>query len=348
MVPAPGLQIDIFVTNFKPSPAKRYTIGPAAKALVDPGADELAPPAPGFVREAKNHSRNDSVESLDGADDEVDLSYYTSEHSDWENPLPISAAQEEAGEFEHGLSNEDWHILDLTNFDGDDDVGLPGEEALNHTVKKQGKLRRAKTRKATRATPAAMERLRERRSTRSAQGHDDLQNHNPPARDHVPRSSHDSTGSTDRLVSYNSPLATYGLEQRLSPTMEVDLGSPSAEYDESVLHIHPRLVRSPSPVYPESSIHHDHSETGHFNNWDSRSDAASTRQMISRTGIRSAEEMRLDIDEGEMHDVDVVSEHARPGKPKLDRIVADEVEGSQGSMIVGCQFLIYFACISCA
>ena len=43
------------------------------------------------------------------------------------------------------------------------------------------------------------------------------------------------------------------------------------------------------------------------------------------------------MDEQEAVDVNVVSEHARLGKPKLDKLIADEVQVSKGAVVVACQ-----------
>jgi len=52
--------------------------------------------------------------------------------------------------------------------------------------------------------------------------------------------------------------------------------------------------------------------------------------------LSSGMEVRLEPDEHEIHAINVVAEHARPGKPKLNAILAEEVEDSQGSVIVAC------------
>ncbi|KAF7976337.1 hypothetical protein HWV62_7072 [Athelia sp. TMB] len=340
MVPAPGLQVDIFVTNFTPPARPRYNMPPPALPAASFSDVKLVPPTPNFAREAKSHFRRDSVESEDGDDDDVDLSYYTGAHSGHSQYQPARTDEEQAGgDFNYGPDHED-HILDYTNFDGDDDQALPGEEVLNQTVKKQGKLRRAKTRKATRATPAAMERLRERRA-KSTLGHGDI--HHPPAetqlaaresqaQSHATTTSHGSAASVDRLLSYTSKPGPSMPERHLPTPLEMDLGSPTAAHSEDApWRLPPSRTHTPAPTYTE------HSEAGHFSNWDAHSDIASTREMMmSRTGDRPGDEIALEVDERELHDVSVVSEHARPGKPKLDRILADEVENSKGSVIVAC------------
>jgi hypothetical protein len=59
---------------------------------------------------------------------------------------------------------------------------------------------------------------------------------------------------------------------------------------------------------------------------------------MPQTGVGAdGEEVKLDFDERELHDVAIVAEYARPGRPKLDRLLADEVERAKGSIIVACE-----------
>jgi hypothetical protein len=63
----------------------------------------------------------------------------------------------------------------------------------------------------------------------------------------------------------------------------------------------------------------------------------STEDMSLRGLVTDTDDpIRLEIDEMELHDVSVVSEHTRAGRPKLDRILADEVETANGSVMVTC------------
>ena len=103
MIPAPELQVDIFVTNVKyaPKPAPDLQRVPSDNA-------SLAPPAPQFARHGTPKGRPSSTASVDSdyesdAESFVDLSYYTGEFS------------EQDGELGHQE-----HVLDLTNFEGDD------------------------------------------------------------------------------------------------------------------------------------------------------------------------------------------------------------------------------------
>ncbi|THH33845.1 hypothetical protein EUX98_g258 [Antrodiella citrinella] len=122
LVPPSELQVDIFVTN-----AKRMPHMVRELPLEEMADEELAPPEPQFVRDdsgsVKSRKSLDrqsmrsvtSTDSEESADSDVDLSYY-------------------AGDFvdeEHGDLGHEEHVLDYTNFDGDDDTTLPGEDLLN-------------------------------------------------------------------------------------------------------------------------------------------------------------------------------------------------------------------------
>ena len=61
--------------------------------------------------------------------------------------------------------------------------------------------------------------------------------------------------------------------------------------------------------------------------------------LVPRGEVESVrEQLRLNLDEREAEDVGVMAEHARPGKPKFDRILADEVERAKGAIAVACEW----------
>jgi hypothetical protein len=310
MVPAPGLQIDIFVTNFKPLPPVRYNVGntfsptPPSILPYTERQKDFVPPTAHFARQG-DRSFNDSLDSLDTLNDPiesyVDLGYYAGEHDDdWDHMQADFHTD---------------HILDLTNFDGDIDAVLPGEEVLSHTLKKQGTLRRAKTRRATKATLGAKDRLHERLANagrRRNYAQDQQTDPDGRSRSHAKTFSLESTHSTDRLLAHMY-LPPAGIEHYFPAKKDVDHGEP-----------HLRASGTQSPPVLSS-------------NWDSRSNTA-TRDITPRllTGA-TVDDAKVEIEAQEMNDVEVISEHARPGKPKLNRIVTDEVESSKGSTVVACK-----------
>ena len=66
------------------------------------------------------------------------------------------------------------------------------------------------------------------------------------------------------------------------------------------------------------------------------SDTSSLAALVSD----AAENVHLELDDGELADISLLAERARPGRPKFDIILADEVEMSKGALIVGCTYLL--------
>ena len=70
-------------------------------------------------------------------------------------------------------------------------------------------------------------------------------------------------------------------------------------------------------------------------------DTDSFAALVPRGEIESVRaQLRLDLDESEVEDVGIVAEHARPGRPRLDRILADEVERAKGALAVACEYWV--------
>lgn len=326
------LQIDIFVTNAKPMMRVLSAHGA-------PSTDTLAPPNPRFVvddaprpREKRGHSPSNSVASSDTEDDGdsvVDLSYYESEVAN------------DKGELGH-----DEHILDLTNFEDDDDTAMPGEAFLNVAVKEEGKKRRSIFRRSMvlnakqepdtnrmsynrmsfyapgnrssmrllddgPSTPAmrslAVPNIGEASSSR-------VQLQSPMSATTTlatPNSAAPLLGDRDRDSTPHFTFPPAPRQQARSPSPPVHSGNPRVSFAQS---------RSESPR-PASTMSH----------W---SDAHSLAALVSEAAAE--EKLRLDLDEEEIYDISVVAERARAGKPIFQRILADEVESAKGSVIVGC------------
>nr|KIR88182.1 ferric-chelate reductase [Cryptococcus tetragattii IND107] len=118
MVSADQLQIDIFVTK-----------GQRLK-------DDFAPPQPVFAR-GGTHSREASVGSVT-SEMSVDSS---------------SADRDEA--VENTLKESYADVIDLTNYEDEEDVNDPAENRLSNKLEQQGKLRRARSRKIAKRKSAA-------------------------------------------------------------------------------------------------------------------------------------------------------------------------------------------------
>ncbi|KAI0780844.1 hypothetical protein BD413DRAFT_463706 [Trametes elegans] len=345
IVPGPELQIDIFVTNIKPTARptaqgarKRITIVP----LPQPKPEDLSPPRPGFVEESRPNSPTSSVSSDESGDDgDVDLSYYTG---------GFNADEGELGHEEH--------ILDLTNFEGDDDTELPGEAQFNLSVKQEGRARRRYTRRLSMAVFAKSE-LAYRASldgpaTSSVQLVNKRASLPPLDADASQRASVDistaRTGSPRSAVSpYTPPPSAYPL---ISPSTRDSGGSgssprtsrvyapgaPSALPLQSASAAAGKAARRVSQAPSEQSTYHEHgSRFGSRSRLSQWTDTDSFAALVPGGDVEAVrEQLRLELDECEVEDVGVVAELARPGKPKLERIVADEVERAKGAVAVAC------------
>jgi hypothetical protein len=61
---------------------------------------------------------------------------------------------------------------------------------------------------------------------------------------------------------------------------------------------------------------------------------ASSMQALMR---ETMDEPQLELGEQEMRDISVMAEFARPGRPKVDMILRDEVETAAGRIVVACE-----------
>ncbi|KAF9053720.1 hypothetical protein BDZ89DRAFT_1153422 [Hymenopellis radicata] len=312
MIPSPGLHVDIFVTNAQPVIREPPTYTRHSNA-VSTGQDilDLPPPAPIFSFNRPRPSSPVSSES----ETEEDLGYYSGPFGD---EMDIT-----------GASREDY-ALDLTNFDGDNDFTLPGEALLNMRVQRVGRDRRAHSRRFSKVKEDDFGRT-SRMSSLSAEGL--LSSKWKPA-----RSKTMSIGSTidegDVGVAYlqdswhedptRSPPSTshHSLPHTGSPPrVQSRPATP-------VLHIPPTpsLTRPSSP--PSLGLHDTKIPPA---GQSATSFGGDTLMLEDGNTMKT-----LHLQGDEMRDISFVAERARPGRPKLDRILKDEVDRSNGSVIVAC------------
>ncbi|KAF8843639.1 hypothetical protein BDN67DRAFT_1025275 [Paxillus ammoniavirescens] len=371
MVPTSALQVDIYVTNFKPtllkSPARSPLQTPTrARSPSDPSIrkEEFQPPHRRFAGAKHARSRSnttDSMESQDTYSSDVDLSYYSGENADNEPPVEDMNAAHQT------------NILELTNFDGDVDTALPGEASLSLKVKKEGKTRRLQSRKLGKAVEA-----RRDHDARTAHlpSFSQVQSlalalpesaNTPPVTTRPRRAftlSATSAQSTERLLPISPlselpALATSGADEYTalslfspyadSPPRPPGPVPPTIDLAPTVSIVAPSVARSRSGSSPRLSWSYS----------DAKSEVGSSRTLASSRPLsimttatattatmhdvpptppsaRANPKIRFEIDDQEATDVNVVSEKARPGKPKLDKVIADEVEASKGAVVVAC------------
>lgn len=316
MVPTTALQVDIFVTNV----VSRNVLGPSKVHSPRGEGDTLAPPTPHFAqsRSRRNSNASDiSMESTISSNPFADVSYMRAPQIESSIGNEVLDIVDMYGELGH-----EEHVLDLTNFDGEDDTRLPGETQLSYRLRKEGKLRRAKTRKSQSDLLPKLD-LDHRTEASSAlqaqQGrlvsdHDQVDFHPTRSpRDFV----HQSSGSESLHSPFlNSPLSPWSPGGNSPSALTAQSHMP-----QSFLYADPG--NASSSVSPPVS-----SKSERFRLHDPQPNhAAHHSQRPSNTS------------EAEAEDMTVVAERARPGKAKIDRIVADEAGRTRGAMVVACEFI---------
>ncbi|OJT15719.1 hypothetical protein TRAPUB_4617 [Trametes pubescens] len=344
IVPNSELQIDIFVTNVKPVPPLKRAPPPTRLSFVPPPkptekTTELEPPHPVFVQEASPRSSISSEDS--GEDTDVDLSYYT-------------GGYEEEGELGH-----EEHILDLTNFEGDNDTALPGEAQFNLSVKQEGRARRRNTRRMTMAVMAKHELIYKATELQfDSPGQSSAQ----LVRASLPPINTDASSSSRRPnldinvtdVSLNSrgpltPITATPLTATpnsahplIDPFRDAGMSSPRHSRNLSApgYGASTPASRRVSQALSEQSVETPITPASRFGSRSRLSvwtDTDSFAALVPGGDVEAVrEQLRLDLDDTEVDDVGTVAERARPGKPKLDRILADEVERAKGAVAVAC------------
>ena len=315
LVPTESLQLDLFVTNFNPPVS--HSLRPSDGGSVMPSdtpdtSFSLATPASIEVKGVAL-DQDDLIEAQMPDDDYVDLSYYMGDYT------------------MNGELGHEEHPLDLTNFDGDNDDRVRGESTLNRALRKEGTIRRALTRKK-----------KESRRTKRPSG---------------PKL--DSKGLPD-LPTLPEEAGQPELSLPIGPIYPLeDPAPPSGDAPERHRAALKPLRLSVQPVFPPvsrvpSSIELDNSGYGggymegsqHLKRMSTISliSQASSRQALMREAV---EEPQLELGEQEMQDISVVAEFARPGRPKVDLVLRDEVGMAGGRVVVACEryFLTSFCCL---
>ena len=213
----------------------------------------------------------------------------------------------------NGELGHEEHRLDLTNFDGDNDDRVRGESTLNRALKKEGTIRRALTRKK-----------QSRRTKRSSK------------LDEVP----ELPALPAEVVQQQLSLPIL-LEENDTPSGDA-LGRRQAAARASRLSVQSTV---PSEPHEPSSIELDKPGYGDVYTGGSsqRMKRMSTISLASQASSMQAlmrevvEEPQLELGEQEMQDISVMAEFARPGRPKVDLILRDEVSMAGGRVVVACE-----------
>lgn len=301
MITPAQLEISIFVTN-------------ASKLRED-----FSLPQPRFAKEHGRRDSQDSVASEMSQDPRFDL--------------------EELGTGTEDLSTQYADVIDLTNYDDEEDVNDPAEQTLSEQVQHQGKVRRARSRKAARARGPASSSYPPPRRGPSMLGLDDAAQKYAAAADPYTE--------TDTLA---PPLHTYGSRYNLRAS--TDEAPPPRFADDVRRHSYRSIADSTYGMYdPYSGMTGPGfrpSPSPSIINFDDTQSIAgeSVRNLLSRAS-RTGSMVLLEDNGGDVHGdaglwidqadfaaMNVMSEMARPGKPKLSAVLEEEIDRSSGAIAV--------------
>jgi len=292
------------VTNFNPPPSRAPRSSDAGNLIPSSASDTSFLSATPTSIEVKGLAldQDDLIEAQMPDYDYVDLSYYMGDYT-----------------MDGELGHEE-HRLDLTNFDGDNDDRVRGESTLNRALKKEGTVRRAITRK--RKESRRPKRFSGARVDSRSGGLPDLPEEagqsQPPPPAHPVRSESPAVPSGDILGRHDEAAV-----------------KSSHLFIQS---IDPPIPHAPSSVELDKSGYEDGYTEGsqHMKRMSTLSIASqeSSRQALMR---EVDEEPQLELGEQEMRDITVMAEFARPGRPKLDMILRDEVSRAGGRIVAACE-----------
>ena len=227
-------------------------------------------------------------------------------------------------------------VIDLTNYEDEEDVNDPAENQLSDRLQLQGKMRRAKSRKATRGDP--------KKSTKSPfypsnrRQHSILTPYDEPTRADVDSpqgpsgygSQYEAQSPENSLYAPPRAFASPQDERRMSYRSLAE--SSYGRYDP--------FAGGPAGfrgVSPSASMMFD----------DAQSTAGeSVRDLLSRQSRTGSMVLLEDnsgdptgdaalwVDQSDYAAMNALSEVARPGKPKLSTVLDEEIQQASGSMIV--------------
>ncbi|GAA5820025.1 hypothetical protein JCM11251_005451 [Rhodosporidiobolus azoricus] len=346
------LQVDLFVTHDAPKrPSRRRrqqsSAYPAHPAVVD-STDDLAPPSAPFARAGGRSGSPMGSDSIGS-----DLSDFSGDEGGSPTSSRYQLNQMAGGE----AGEEVESVTDYVLFEGEEDHRTPEEAEMSAKLKKEGKLRRALSRRGV-EKKGSLRRPGPQQPRRMPSLQPQQQYPSPFA---------DSTASFEAL-----PLDHSDHEQDLSSSPYPDPYArprPSASYGDLGAH-----VRAPSAAtsFAEYPAYDDRSDAGTLVGQGYGSggaakgmyglhsvggDGSSVRDLIKHAaspavgggsssnrnslsadmpdGVEDAG-FFLDVTQAEMDALDAVAELAKTGYPRLKEIVHEEVERSSGKTVVAC------------
>lgn len=311
ILPTPNLDVQIFVTNYLPYPESGPSKILRSELLLDaPTFNGLLPPSPQFVRDIR--SRSLSISPFDSMDSLVNKSSSLTIEPGDENSIPAKFCEGE----DYGAN--------LTNFNGDNEAALSGEEFLNIHIKTTGNARRAKRRKLHKSPP---EQEVKRAVLQARPYHYNKRSGTVFDRPH--------SESVDTLFSLPQPsqYSTTNNQKLNSARGLRDLRKTSTDYFQQ----NEIPLQALTPL--KNSISSPCSHTSHPAARPSSDTSGCLSQPLYHCVLGN--QPRLRVNERDLDNMSVVAEYARPGKPAIHQIIGDEVEEAKGSIIVACKTHFY-------
>ncbi|KAI9633732.1 uncharacterized protein MKK02DRAFT_17105 [Dioszegia hungarica] len=202
LLPPAQLQIEIYITNSVPLPSH-----------------DLAPPRAAFAKSTPRASSPGSDHTLGRRSASMDS--IASVASDMSIDSPMGMGYSDHLEVDEHLSENYADVIDLTNYEDEEDVADPREEALSSSVREQGKIRRARRRGMAQSRSAPM----------GFSGSQDQGIHHPPLRS---GRSNLALSAYDQLEPAGSPgQGRRSFDHQPSPSPDARQPRPSTSYDAS-------------------------------------------------------------------------------------------------------------------
>ena len=324
MVPKDALQLDIFVTS-QSGYANRP---PPLQSLYGTDDITLLPPRPQFA--GAGHSRRGSSDSVGS-----DMSQNNSSELAYLDPAIDGAYLDDD-------SSPTADILDLTNYEDEEDTEeSPAQQELSNKLQKEGKVRRARSRRAnkgrhTSQTPQHAMRYPPTQPTSALPYMQDRDSGNFEELQQTPRASQYSRNE----ARYDPPQPILvapqpGHAYRMSTASSV--GPYSDPFGDS------KGRFSPSPSL--QTVDYDAKSYRGESPFAGRGLSMHSRQssMVFMEGAHGSQEGNsmdagLWLESTDYHSMNVIAEMARLGRPKLDMILQEEIDRARGTLGVGSKF----------
>lgn len=360
MVPRHALQIDIFVTGASAATMKQDDSN--ENKLYDPHTSELEPPRPQFAGRGGSAlprvSSSDSIASQMSGDG-TEIAYL-------QGP---SEARVDIDDY-YGGNDDDIDDIDLTNYEDEEvEPVTPITMRFSAQLRKEGKLRRAKTRKSMRLPPR-------RPGQTDAPPVPSLPSQYPP----VPqRQQTQLTPGPNGVYSYDNPFGGDSGEPSRSATPQQYYPEAESPADQSYNAYN--AYEQPRPLLqganPRASWAPSQAESayGRYDPFSDRQGAGMSpapsirtfeydqRSYMDATGSNtprppyesrnasmvllesgnpaepdSAVDAGLWMDKDDYESMLIMSEMARPGRPKIDVILGEEISRAEGTIGVGSEY----------